>query len=255
MTEKIAIQLYTLTDRLQTPADIAESMKKLRPIGYPAVQASGLGPIDPKEFKAICDDLQFIICSTHTAYEELMNDLDAVIAKHHLWNCKHIAVPSVPQHLRCEKGYLQFANEMSRVGEKLLAEGMTLSYHNHAFEFQKYGDKTALELIYENSDPRYLQGEIDTYWIQYGGGDPIQWCRKLSGRLPIVHLKDYGIIDNTPTFMEVGKGNLNWPEILKACEQAGTQWYAVEQDGCQTPFESLKISYENFVRFAEQIRG
>ena len=47
-------------------------------------------------------------------------------------------------------------------------------------------------------------------------------------------------------FAEVGEGNLNWPSILEAAREAGTRWYAVEQDRCQLdPFESLAISYRN----------
>jgi sugar phosphate isomerase/epimerase len=52
--------------------------------------------------------------------------------------------------------------------------------------------------------------------------------------------------DRTPIMAEIGEGNLNWPEVLKACREAGVQWYIVEQDFCQRdPFESLGISLKN----------
>jgi len=45
---------------------------------------------------------------------------------------------------------------------------------------------------------------------------------------------------------EVGEGNLDWPDILAAAREAGTEWYIVEQDTCQRdPFESLAISLRN----------
>ena len=48
--------------------------------------------------------------------------------------------------------------------------------------------------------------------------------------------------------MEVGKGNLNWPAILAACQAAQVQWYIVEQDTCYSdPFESLGISLKNLL--------
>ncbi|RKX34780.1 MAG: sugar phosphate isomerase/epimerase, partial [Verrucomicrobia bacterium] len=40
---QVAAQLYTLRDHIKTPADIAASMKKVREIGYTAVQVSGMG--------------------------------------------------------------------------------------------------------------------------------------------------------------------------------------------------------------------
>jgi sugar phosphate isomerase/epimerase len=124
--------------------------------------------------------------------------------------------------------------------------GLTFSYHNHSFEFVRFGKRTGLDLLYEESDPRYLQAELDTYWIQHGGGDPADWVRKMKGRMPVVHLKDMVIVDGEPTMAEIGEGNLNWPAILAACAEAGVEWYAIEQDICRRdPFESLKISYDN----------
>ncbi|WP_240353356.1 MULTISPECIES: hypothetical protein [Cohnella] len=45
---------------------------------------------------------------------------------------------------------------------------------------------------------------------------------------------------------EVMEGNLNWPAIFAACEDAGVKWYLVERDqGPTEAFESLAISYRN----------
>ena len=53
--KNLAAQLYTLREFTKTPKDIAETMKKVKQIGYDAVQISALGPIDPKELAAILD--------------------------------------------------------------------------------------------------------------------------------------------------------------------------------------------------------
>ena len=121
-----------------------------------------------------------------------------------------------------------------------------LTYHNHALEFLKLDDKTVLDIIYDESNKQNLQAEIDTYWVQLGGGDPAAWCRKLRGRLPLLHLKDcVGTVDNTSQLCEIGSGNLNFKEIVAAAASAGCKWYIVEQDTCPgDPFDSLKISFE-----------
>ena len=68
----------------------------------------------------------------------------------------------------------------------------------------------------------------------------------MKNRMPVVHLKDMVIADGAQAMAEVGEGNLNWPEILKACAESGVEWYAIEQDVCPgDPFDSLRISYEN----------
>jgi len=57
----------------------------------------------------------------------------------------------------------------------------------------RFGDQTGLDIIYNETDPRYFQAEIDTYWIQHGGGNPVAWIARMNGRMPVIHLKDMAI--------------------------------------------------------------
>jgi sugar phosphate isomerase/epimerase len=104
-----------------------------------------------------------------------------------------------------------------------------------------------MDILFNESDPDTFGFQIDTYWVQAGGGDPIYWINKVRDRMPIVHLKDMGIDTNKNlVFMEIGEGNLNWSGILEACKSIGVEWYCVEQDRCQrNPFESIEISLKN----------
>jgi sugar phosphate isomerase/epimerase len=244
----LAAQLYTVRDFTKTAEDLAVSLKKVKEIGYTAVQVSAIGPIPDAEVKKMVDDLGLKIIITHTAYPKLWNETDAVISQHKLWGCLNVAIGSMPGEYReaGEAGFRRFAAEATQVGEKLAKAGLTFSYHNHSFEFVKFGKRTGLDLLFEESDPRYLQAEIDVYWVQHGGADPAAWVRKMGGRMPVVHLKDMVILEGKQTMAEIGEGNLNWPAILGACKETKVEWYAVEQDICQrNPFESLKISYDN----------
>ena len=44
----LAAQLYTVREFTKTPEGVAETFKKVRQIGYKAVQISAFGPIDPQ---------------------------------------------------------------------------------------------------------------------------------------------------------------------------------------------------------------
>ncbi len=259
----LAAQLYTVRDFTKTADDLAETLRKVRDIGYTAVQVSAIGPIPHQVVKTMVDDLGLTICNTHIGYDQLWNDIDAVIEQHKHWECRHVAIGSMPAPYRegGEDAYKRFAAEASQVGEKLAAADLTFSYHNHSFEFVRFphptkenpnGSRTGLEIIYDESDPTYLQGEIDTYWVQHGGGDSVAWIKRLANRMPVVHLKDM-VVDHPPHerlgiqwMAEVGEGNMNWDGILAACKESNVEWYAIEQDICQRdPFESLAISYRN----------
>ena len=245
----IAAQMYTVRDFTKTPEGIAESIKKVKNIGYDAMQVSGFGPIDPKDLRKIADDTGVEICATHTGFDRMRDETQAVIDEHHILGCKYPAIGGLPQSYRegGEAGYKQFAQEASEVGRKFAEAGLTFGYHNHNFEFQKFGNRTALELILQETDPQAVQLEIDVYWVQAGGADPAAWIKKAAGRIDLIHVKDMAIEGREQRFAEVGEGNLNWPAILEAGRQSGTRWYIVEQDRCydRDPFESLKISFNN----------
>ena len=247
MSANIAAQLYTVREFLKTPEDIAESIKKVGRIGYRSVQLSALGKIDPAELKKILDGEGISVCATHIGWGQIVNEPQAVIDEHNLLGCKHVAIGSMPQDYRVSAdGYCRFAKEANVAAAKLAEGGLTFSYHNHNFEFAKFDGKTAFEIIYSESDPKLLMAEPDTYWIQAGGGDPALWINWLKGRCPLIHLKDMVYRDGKPTFAEIGEGNLNWPAIFEACDEAGAEWYIVEQDTCEgDPFDSLRISLEN----------
>jgi sugar phosphate isomerase/epimerase len=242
----IAAQLYTLREYTKTPADIASTLHRVKALGYDAVQLSALGPIDPAELGRILDAEGLTVCATHVAFERLRDATAAVVEEHRLWNCTHVATSVLPRDYRHQEGYHRFARDGSQVGRRLAGAGLTFSYHNHAFELEKHGGRTGLAILFEESDADVFAGELDTYWLQFGGADPAQWIRRLKGRVPLVHLKDMAVQANTPIMAEVGEGNLNWDAILTACRDAGVLWYIVEQDVCQRdPFESLGISLRN----------
>lgn len=242
----IAVQVYTIRDFLKTPEDIASSLKKLKEIGYDWVQLSGLGPIDDNELKKMIDGEGLGVCSTHCKFITFRDEPQKIIDFNLLIGSKYPAGGMVTEMANAEaiKEYAALANKN---GKEFAKHGLTFCYHNHSWELADFGGKTGLEMVYEQTDPDYLQAEIDTYWIQHGGGDPAWWIRKLSGRMPVVHFKDMGItVEREQLFMPVGEGNLNWQSIIAACKEAGVKWYIVEQDRCQVdPFESLKISLEN----------
>lgn len=256
LATQIAAQLYTIRDYLKTPAEIEGSFKRIREIGYRAVQLSGLGPIEPERLAEIARNNGLEICATHVDYYALRDKTDQMVREHKLWGCRYVGIGGLPGEYRTAEGYARFAREASEVARRLADEGLVFIYHNHAFELERVskdaedrGGRTGLDILYSESDPRHFCAEIDTYWVQYGGGDPAAWIRRLSGRIPVVHFKDMTVRGHEQLMAEVGEGNLNWPEILKACRQAGVVWHIVEQDICQRdPFESLAISLENLHR-------
>ena len=135
---QLAAQLYTVRDFTNTPAEIATTMKKVKQLGYNAVQCSALGAIDPPELKRITDGEGLTICATHTDYDRMRDEPQAVIDEHNLWGCKHAAIGGLPQEYQNAEGYARFAKEASEVAKRLAEGGLIFSYHNHSFELEKF---------------------------------------------------------------------------------------------------------------------
>jgi sugar phosphate isomerase/epimerase len=249
---QLAVQLYTLRDSMKTPKDIAKTFQRVRKIGYRNVQVCGSDSISAMEVKEMADAAGLTIIGAHIGVTAFEADINNVIDQLHTWNCSYVAIPWLDStKINTAALWKKTAKEFNKYGKILAAEGITLQYHNHHFEFQKYAGRTALEILYAESDPKYLQAELDTCWVARGGGEPTAWIRSLKGRIDQIHFKDMLILDREPIFAEIGEGNLYWEGILAACKYAKVKDFIVEQDSCpvtKDPFKSIEISYKNLCK-------
>ncbi len=243
----IGVQTYTLREHMKSIPDIAATLQRIKAIGYTSVQLSGCWPQPARELATVVGDSGLVVASTHVGWGDFTGDLDALIANHTLWNCKHPAIGGLPGAYFCESGVGHFLDELAPIAERLAQAGMDFSYHNHNHELVRYGDRTWLAQLYEDGSPDVVKAEIDTYWITAGGGDPAAWIRKCAGREPILHVKDMVITpERQQRFAPIGDGNLNWPAVLAAASESGVDYLMVEQDDTygEDPFDCLQRSYE-----------
>lgn len=244
---QVALQLYTLRNHLKTPSEVAVAMKKVREIGYTAVQVSGMGPIDEAELLKILDGEGLTLCATHESSDMVLDEPEKVVERLRKLNCRLTAYP-FPRGIdfSSDASVQELIEKLNRAGKVLHEAGQILTYHNHNHEFRKLDGKVILDLIYEKTDPRYLQGELDTYWVQMGGACTIDYINKLPNRLPMIHLKDFAVTeDNKPVFAEIGQGNMNFKDIIAAAEKVGCEWFIVEQDVCPgDEYDSVKMSFD-----------
>ncbi len=245
--EQIAAQLYSARDLLKTPEDIARTLPRIREAGYTAVQVSGLGPIEVGELKKLLDDAGLVCCATHEPGDRILNNVSEIIDRLRALDCRHTAYPHPGGiDMGDRDAVRKLARDLDRAGAEFREAGIELSYHNHAGEFYRLGDKLALDILMDESAPENLLAELDTYWVQVGGCDPVAWCRKLASRLKVLHLKDYKVNPSgQPTMCEIGAGTLDFPGIVAASDEAGCEWFVVEQDTCPgDPVDSLRQSFD-----------
>jgi len=239
---KIGAQLFSLRKYLKQEENVPLVFKKVKEMGAEVVQVSGMCKIDSKKLGKISKDFELPICITHSPIDRIKNDLDRLANEHLDFGCKNIGIGMMSSEYRgSEDGLMKFIELLNDTAKKLEAYGMTIAYHNHHFEFKKYGEKTIYDIMIDETD-KAVQFIPDTFWIKVGGYSPQEYIKKLSGRINTLHLKDYKKTLGLPVFRAVGKGIFDFVDILKVAEDTGVENAVVELDLSPNPYKSMEFS-------------
>jgi sugar phosphate isomerase/epimerase len=246
----LGVQLYTM--RNQVKKDLAGVLAAIREIGYDEVETYwDIYSHPAAELKRMISDHGLRAPSGHFDHDKLESKLDYANAL----GFDYVICPMLPDKLSASlDGYKQAADKLNRFGEEVKRRGMRFGFHNHNYEFRRFGDTTGFDVLMSRTDPQLVCLEMDCYWITQAGEDPLQMFKRLGSRIKMLHLKDrkpgYPTSQKLDKHAEhmtpVGTGTLNWKEILAAARANGVQHLFVEQDsGDLPPIEELKISYQN----------
>lgn len=250
MKHKIAVQLYTLREACKS--DFPKVLREISQMGYAGVQFAGLHGYDPAELKAVIEETGLGVAGMHVGYADIAQQPERVIGEAKRFGTPDIVCPAVPSELRTEEGYRLVRAELNAFARKVRPEGLRVSYHNHAFEFETSVDgKDALTYMLEPVEGNDVLAEIDVYWVKKGGYDPVSYLAPYAGRMPIVHLKDM-TDDEERAFAPVGTGSIDFGPILRCGEASGVEWYVVEQDVCkQDPMDCVRTSLEQLTKLID----
>jgi len=225
------------------------TLKEVAKMGYEGLESAGdfgeLG-LTPDEYRRKLAGLGFSIPIMYTSPEDLDRDYAGQVALIKALGCSRAIFYWGP--CKDRDSTLKDTARFDAYGARLKQDGIYLCYHNHEHEFLKiYDGKLAMELIVENSDPANLGIELDVGWVMMGKADPAAWLRRLKGRCPVIHLKDFYDLKVRESFTEVGTGLNDFKAILAAAVETGVEWGVVEQDKMRNlpPLESIRVSIDN----------
>lgn len=140
------------------------------------------------------------------------------------------------------ENYRRSSRFLNEVGEMASKMGVKVAYHNHWQEIIE--DAQGIKIICEETSPDYVSLCVDTYWVQCGGLSPVEFIERFRDRVAYLHLKD-GTEEGMKRreFVELGRGDVDFPSIIRAVEPLDVAWYVIEQDRTEkTPKESMEIS-------------
>jgi len=248
----IGLQLYTLRDELQK--DVPGTIEKVAAIGYKEVETYDLYGMPASGFAKLLKDNGLSAPSGHYMLKDIRTHWEKSIAEAKDLGLKYMVNAILePEDRKSFDDFKRLVDVFNKAAERTHQAGIRFCYHNHNFEFKKYGETTPYDYLLKQLDPNLVQFEMDCFWVTHAGQDPVALFKKHPGRFPLLHIKDLKA-GNPPTtsldprmglFAEVGKGIINWKRIFAAAPQGGMKHFFVEQDLCEVPpLESVAISYE-----------
>jgi len=251
----VGVQLYSVRTDLEK--DFYGTLKAIREMGYAGVEFYGeYYGNSVVQVKTWCTELGLIPFSNHVPFQQMIDDVEKVIAENTVLGVQYIVFPYMDEASRPGIDPEQFKATVAKIGEigaKVKAAGFQLLYHNHDFEFVALPDGTlGYDYIFSSNERSNLQNEVDVCWADYAGSKPAEVLAKYAGGIPVVHLKDYyleGKLSKAPyaligistdnsmkdeggwfEYRPLGDGQVDIPACIQAAIAGGSQWLCVEQD-------------------------
>jgi len=244
--EKIYLQVYSVIDDMIAAS--MDTLERIAKIGYTGVEFAAIDDykVSPKEIKKKIDSLGLMAVSNHGNVGEIEHEMELA----NILGYKNIVCPGIGEFNNRDQ-ILEIAEFFNNVGETCSKNGFTFSFHNHYGEFKcdEVTGERLLDVLYDNTDPRYVNMQLDVCWATVAGVDPVSYLKKYQNRAKLVHMKEVLTLD---PFLGtgIGSGIVDFNGIYKLLKD--DVLYVVEQEGniftCDGKvidvWDGLKSSYE-----------
>ncbi len=245
--QDIGLQLYSLRD--QIPGNVEATLKMVKSWGITNVEGGSTYGLSQVEYTALCKKLGLKTVSVGADFTELEKDPAAVAVKAKAFGAKYIMCAWIPHAGvqitldETKKAMQVFEN----AGKILAASGLSLCYHMHGYEFDKYESGTLFDFMVTHTNPKYVNFEMDVFWVKHPGQDPVALLKKYPKRFLLMHLKDRK--PGTPNSLDghadvesnvvLGTGDVGIAEIMKNAR--GIKYFFIE-DECSHAAEQIPQS-------------
>ena len=255
MTAPLSVQLYSLgAAPASDPAGVVGRLAAMGYVGVEPVVATGASeamrdwarrmgaddvpPVDVPALKRALDAHGMVAHASHVQLPE-GEQAERILDEQELLGSSMLVVPAL---FDPEAEAVEAFDDLDRI--KRLAErfnvaadlarprGIRVGYHNHFWEFAtQFDGVSGLERFYELCEPDVF-AEVDLYWAQLGGRDPVDLVRALGERVALLHVKDGDGTLGAPT-CPLGDGVVDLAGALAAAGSAS--WHVVELEGIPEP--------------------
>ncbi|MGG6313571.1 sugar phosphate isomerase/epimerase family protein [Paenibacillus macerans] len=247
MKPKISLQLWSIREACEE--NLYEALKEVQKSGYDGVEFAGYYGHSAAEVRSFLDALGLEVTASHISYEALQRNLEETVSFEKGIGNSRIVVPHAT--FKTFEEWKTFIAEMEEIAEKVAEEGIDFFYHNHAHEFTEIPGQDILDYMVKNT--KYINLEVDLYWLADSGKDVFLWLKEHEDRIGLFHMKDMQESPREST--EIGSGVLPMKEYVQMAKQWSLPWLIVEQEAFQSyqPLEAAAIDFGQLKAIVEEV--
>jgi sugar phosphate isomerase/epimerase len=239
----IALQMWSLHEEAEK--DLLGVLGRVADIGYVAVETYDLYDNSPKAVRARLNDLGLGLSSSHAPFPS-GPDATAILDQYAELGAKTLVWSLEPEEFDSLDAIRRGADRINEAVANAARYGMRIGYHNHFAEFRNvYNGRMAYWILLDELDPR-VTVELDTYWVQTGGVNPVTVEKALGRRLEFIHIKDGPATGMDDYMVPYGQGVIDVDAVARA--NRAVKWNIVEMDRSHFPmYDLLRWCYDYLV--------
>lgn len=249
---KTAVQLYSF--RAQFAKDVPGTLAKVQNMGVSYVELAGTYGKTVPEFLQLLKQHNLTPIGTGADFDELVKNPQKVAEDAKTLGVKYVVCFWIP-HQGNEftiEDVKKATDVFNKAGKLLLENGLQFCYHPHGFEFRPFEGGTLFDALAKGTDPKYVNFEMDTYWIKHPGQDPVALLQQYPKRFPLLHVKDrqIGTVGNrngqtdVETNVVLGTGDVGLTAIMKAAYKIGVEYAIIEDESSRSEMQvPLSIAF------------
>ena len=232
------LEIYSL--RREAEKDLPATLALIRKLGFRDVEGGDFFGRSAAEFRKQLDLHELRMTSMMAAYDILDRAIDSVAADAHTLGAEYVVCSTVPHKRKLTLEDSRRAIEsLNRFGEALEKRKLQCCYHIHGVEFGPSSDGTLFDTLAKGTNPKFVNFEMDIFWIVYAYQDPVKLLHRYRGRFPLMHVKDIRkgtALGGSPgdvlegDSVPLGAGLVNIPATLRAARETGVRHYYIEDE-------------------------
>ncbi|MGP1990510.1 sugar phosphate isomerase/epimerase family protein [Zobellia laminariae] len=234
--QEVGLQLYSLRNQFKT--DVPGTLETIQGWGITKIEGGETYGLPLDEFKKLLKSNSLDVVSVGAQFGDLEKNAQQVVEDAKAYGAKYVMCAWVPHDdNKWDLEETKHASEVFNKAGKLLKEnGITLAYHPHGYEFRPYEDGTLFDYMIQNATDYTF--ELDVFWAQHGGADPLALMKKYKSKFTLLHLKDMekGVKGNNTgqedheTNVVLGQGQVDIAGIVAEAKELGIEYMFIEDE-------------------------